>query len=714
MPEPEAQAQAEAHFERARQAFEAGDFDRAIDAYLAGLRDSPDTVEGGHIDLRVLALRRDERVGAKPSPEEVEQRLAEGDTPLEKMLNAEYLLAKDPQHLAYGEAVLRAAVAGGYSETVKWMADLMFLANNNARKPSAAVYILLKDSYEAIGQVERAVAACQRAARLKPDDPMLVEDLKRLAGKLGAARRSGTGTPVAVSPAAKARPQRTRVNAVRQPQAQEPTAAGQEESVPVAQSDQGDLAAARAFFEKARSAAESKNYDYAIEMYLEGLQRAPDALEEGHLPLCELGLQRRGRGGKKPSVVERVRHLRGRTPLEQMLNAEYLFAKDPDHTPYAEAMLKAAVDGGYHRTAHWIANLIFQTNNAIEKPSLQTYILLKDCYKAMGQYDKAVAACQRAVRMKPDDKELADEFKNLSAELTMSKGKYGVEGDFRQSIRDRETQARLYAQDRMVKTEDYRLSAVEEARKAYAKDPDVAQNAFNLADALADLEQEDAESEAIQLLSDAAESHKDFRFAERAGLLRIRQGRRRLRAAKKQLKAEPSDAAAQANVRDLTEALSRTELEHYRLCVENYPTDLSAKYEYGLRLMRSERYNEAIPLLQDAQKDPRRRISAMDKIGYCFFMKGWYADAIDVFSRAIDSYEIKDDAIAKELRYNLALAHESQGDRDRALELYRKIAQLDFGYKDVSDRVDRLRAELKSAGSDDPSGNAGYREPTSQ
>lgn len=711
MPEPDAQAQAQAevHFERARQASEAGDFDRAIDAYMEGLRRNPDSVEGGHIGLRVLALRREERGGDKPSPEEVEQRLSEGETPLEKMLNAEYLLARDPQHLAYGEAVLRAAVAGRYRETAKWMADLMFLANNNAKKPSAPIYILLKDSYEAVGQVDRAVAACQRAARLRPDDPILVKDLKRLAGKLGGRGRNGTAAPVATPHPAKARPQRTRVRAAHSSQTQEPVESNPGRPAPVDLSNQGDLPSARTFFDKARTAAESKNYDYAIEMYLDGLQRAPDALEEGHLPLCELGLQRRGRGGKKPSMVERVKRLRGRTPLEQMLNAEYLFAKDPDHTPYAEAMLKAAVEGGYHRTAHWIANLIFQTNNAIEKPSLQTYILLKDCYKAMGQYDKAVAACQRAVRMKPDDKQLADEFKNLSAELTMSKGKYGVEGDFRQSIRDRQTQAKLYSQDRMVKTDDYRVSAVEEARKAYAKDPELANHIFNLADALADLEKDDAENEAIQLLMAAAGRHKDSRFSERAGLLRIRQHRRKLRAAKKQLKAHPSDAAIQAGVRELTEGLNRTELEHYKLCVETYPTDLSARYEYGLRLMRYERYNEAIPLFQDAQKDPRRRISAMDKIGYCFFMKGWYADAIDVFSRAIDSYEIKDDAIAKELRYNLARAHEAQGDADRALELYRRIAQLDFGYKDVSERVDRLRTELKSTGSDAEPG-----EPTSQ
>ncbi len=124
-----------------------------------------------------------------------------------------------------------------------------------------------------------------------------------------------------------------------------------------------DLAKAKAFFERAVEAAEKSNFDYATNMYLDGLRYAPDALEEGHLPLCEIGLQRKSKGGKKPSMMERVKRLRGKTPLEQMLNAEYLFAKDPDHLPYAEAMLKAAVKGGYKKTAHWIANLIFQTNN---------------------------------------------------------------------------------------------------------------------------------------------------------------------------------------------------------------------------------------------------------------------------------------------------------------------------------------------------------------
>ncbi|UCD52476.1 MAG: tetratricopeptide repeat protein [Phycisphaerales bacterium] len=694
-PDARAQTQAQACFERARQASEAGDLDRAIDAYLDGLRYSPDAVESGHIELRVLALRRLERGGAKPTAEEANEYLAKGGTPLERMLNAEYLLARDPEHLAYGEALLQAAVEGQYRETAKWIADLMFLANNNAKRPSAAVYTLLKDCYEGVGLIQRAVAACQRAARLRPEDPALAVDLKRLTRRL-MARKHDTESQAGIS---RTRPQRTRVAGNTGAEAEGPADAGQSIVLP---GDEGpsDMTAARAFFEKARKAAEGKNYDYAIEMYLDGLRRAPDALEEGHLPLCELGLQRRARGGKKPSMVERVKRLRGRNPLEQMLNAEYLFAKDPDHTPYAEAMLKAAVDGGYHRTAHWIANLIFQTNNAIERPSLQTYLLLKDSYKSLGQYDKAVAACQRAVKMRPEDKELADEYKNLSAELTMSRGKYGSGGDFRQSIRDQEAQAKLYAQDRVIKTKDYRVTAVEDARKAYAKEPEVAKNAFHLADALADLETDEAENEAIQLLEGLHERLQDFRYKERAGLLKIRQIKRWRRAAKKQLKAKPNDAEARAELEELEKALHATELEHYRLCMENHPTDLGAKYEYAVRLMRSGQYNEAIPLFQDAQRDPRRKISAMDKIGYCFFLKQWYADAIDVFTRAIEAYEIKDDATAKDLRYNLARAYEEQGESEKALELYRKIAQLDFGYKDVCERVDRLRAGGKEGGSE--------------
>jgi len=457
------------------------------------------------------------------------------------------------------------------------------------------------------------------------------------------------------------------------------------------QADDQTMAKAKAFFDRARKAAETKNFDYAIQMYLDGLRFGPDALQHGHLPLCELALQRQGKGGKKPSMVEKMRHMRGKTPLDQMLNAEYLFAKDPEHLPYAEAMLKAAVTGGYKKTAGWLANLIFQTNNASERPSAQTYILLKDSYAALGQFDKALVACQRASKLKPNDAELADEFKNLSAELTMVRGKYDTEGDFRDSIKNRQEQEKLHQQASVVKTEDYRLKAVDDARRRLTQNPNLPRNIFDLADALSDLQTEESENDAIELLDNSFRTKSDFSFKQRAGLLRMKQLRRKIRQAKNSLEANPSDAPAKAKLAELTTQLSKTELEHYRLTMQNYPTDLQAKYEYGVRLVRNKQYNEAIPLFQEAQKDPRRKIASMNQIGCCFFLKGWFVDAIDVLNTAIEAYQLKDDAIAKELRYNLARAHEEKGDSEKALEIFRRIAQTDFAYKDVSRRVDKLR-----------------------
>lgn len=453
------------------------------------------------------------------------------------------------------------------------------------------------------------------------------------------------------------------------------------------------LAKARVFFERARKVAETNNFDYAIDMYLEGLRCAPDALHEGHIPLCELGLRRQAKGGKKPTMVEKMRRMRGKTPLEQMLNAEYLFAKDSQHLAYAEAMLKAAAVGGYKRTAEWIGNLVFQTNNAAEKPSLQTYLLLKDSFAAIDDFDKALAACRHATKLKPEDAELSDEFKRLSAELTVARGGYDLEGDFRHSIKNREAQEKLQAQASVVKSHDYRVGAVEDARKAMKAEPDLPKNIFNLAETLSDLQNDESENEAIELLENVYEAKRNFGFKQHAGLLRIKQVKRKIKEARHALEASAEDSEAKARVSELCERLNSVELEHYGLCVANYPTDLRAKYEYGVRLFRAKRYDEAIPVLQQAQRDPRHKISAMDKTGLCFFMKGWYSDAADVFTKAINAYEIKEDGVAKELRYNLARAYEEQNKDEEALELYRKLAQLDFAYKDVRQRVDKLRNE---------------------
>ena len=112
---------------------------------------------------------------------------------------------------------------------------------------------------------------------------------------------------------------------------------------------------AKAFFDRGRQLAAQKNYDYAIEMYVEGLRCNPEDVENGHVPLRELALARQGHGGKKPTMMEKLKSGKGKMPLDHLLSAEQLFARDPDHIAYAESMLKAAIAGDFKRTARWIA-----------------------------------------------------------------------------------------------------------------------------------------------------------------------------------------------------------------------------------------------------------------------------------------------------------------------------------------------------------------------
>jgi tetratricopeptide (TPR) repeat protein len=450
-------------------------------------------------------------------------------------------------------------------------------------------------------------------------------------------------------------------------------------------------AKAKAFFDRAQSAAQKGNFDYAIDMYLEGLRCVPDDLQQGHIPLRELALHRKEKNGKKPSIIERVKLLQAKTPLDRMITAEFLFTKDPDNLTYAEALLKAAADAKLQQTILWIADLVFHTNNTAKKPSFKTYILLKDSYTAMGLLDRAIAACQKASHLKPQDGNLNDEIQRLSAELTVSRGKYDQAGDFRKAMKDRGAQEKLQAQEAVVKSESFRVSELEEARKAFKQDPNDQKNIFHLVEALVDQQNDNSDNEAIQLLEKAYHDKKDFSFEQQAGKIQIKNIKRKIRKVKAAIEKNPTDQQLIDQLAQLETQVNNVELEHYRLCVENYPTNQHVKYDYASCLIKNKNYDQAIPLFQEAKRDPRYKIAAMSKIGLCFFLKGWYADAIDVFKEAIDSYEIQEDAVAKELRYNLGRAYEEKGQPEQALEIYRKIAQLDFGYKDIHQRIDKLR-----------------------
>ena len=95
--------------------------------------------------------------------------------------------------------------------------------------------------------------------------------------------------------------------------------------------------------------------------------------------------------------------------------------------------------------------------------------------------------------------------------------------------------------------------------------------------------------------------------------------------------------------------------------------------------------------LQEGQRDPKNRLRAMSFLGQCFFKKKWYSDAVDVYTRALETPDATAGNIGKELQYNLGRAYQDDGQTDQAIKAYSTVAQIDFLFKDVRQRLEQLR-----------------------
>ena len=454
-------------------------------------------------------------------------------------------------------------------------------------------------------------------------------------------------------------------------------------------------ARAREFFEKGSEVAYALNYDYAIELYLDGLSFWPENIEEGHNSLREIALRRHAAGGKKSGFGDssKYKKVSARNPKDAMFKAEYLLSKDPNNPNHMIDMAKGAVDCGFRETAIWIADILFDVNLHQPKPSLSTYIFLRESYSKVECFGRALQACQLALQLKPNDSDLQDSMRDLSAQATMQQGRYDQEDDFRASIKDRQGQEKLQAQERVIRSVAVMDEAIAQARKEYEAEPQVSGKINKLVTELCNTEKEEKENEAIAILEKAYNEQAQFRYKQRSGEIFIKQLTRKVRNLQKQQKQDANNKELAAQRTQAVQNLLITELDHYKLCVENYPTDLRMKYEYGKRLMVAGKYDEAIPVLQEARSDPRHRIDALNYIGRCFFYKHWYADAVEIFEQALAQTENRESNVAKELLYNLARAHEEDGALDEALNCYRRVVQIDFNYLDASKRIDAIRGK---------------------
>lgn len=463
------------------------------------------------------------------------------------------------------------------------------------------------------------------------------------------------------------------------------------------ETSEADREKALKWFARGRELGDKRQFEMAIEYYVNGLEFWPDAVEEALKPFHGCAVARKQTGGKKPGITESLkRSVNEKDPKQAYLNALWLFGRDPDNASYAEAIVKNASRLRAEDAAKWAAGVVqksLETNPKATSKQFQSLVQameeMADRAAARGEHAFGVAAMQMAVdvvnlwrRRHPKENAADVALKSVSTKLTILKGKYQEDGSYRDSIADASAQADLHDQQRTVTSEERLDELIAKAEEEYEESPDNPAAIKNYVDMLCRRERDDEELKAIGLLVNEYKKTNEYRWKIMADDIRMKQLGRALREKQKQGDAE---AIKKARIEQL-----RFELSVYKDRVERYPTDNRAKFELGIRRFHAGQFDEAIPLFQVARNDPKNRAASEMYLGRCFFRKGYHSQAISALKEAIQGHEFPDDDMAKTMMYWLGRAQEAAGDSEAARTTYGNILRLDYNYSDVRARLDAL------------------------
>ena len=461
----------------------------------------------------------------------------------------------------------------------------------------------------------------------------------------------------------------------------------------------------RRLFAHAKRAEETRNYDYAVELYVQGLEYWPDAIEEGLKKLRVVATARKNAGGKPASfMMKRKLAPSGKNAAADLNRALHVFALDPTDLASMEQVLELSQKAKCDRVAQWMCPIVTDTLNRTKKLSSSHYLAQCNRMLDLGRmarefrnYEGAleifranVAAAQIWRRHHPDSSDAHRAESDASGELAIVKGRFDSAADFTESLEGRERQQEIQDSDRTTHTVDRHQQLVDSALRDWEQNRNVPNKLLKVVDLLTRTEDEVREKEAVKLLEDEYAASSNYVFRRKADDIRMRRAARGRRMMLGELKRAPDDDELRERLAAHDRRQIELELRIFTERLKHYPTDLGLKYELGLRLFRLGRYDEAIPLFQQARADGRVRLESRLFLGRCFFQKHFYDQAVDVLRQGAEESPSRSAPVYLELTYWLARAFESTGARDDARKAYGEIIQTEYNFRDARLRLEKL------------------------
>jgi tetratricopeptide (TPR) repeat protein len=443
-------------------------------------------------------------------------------------------------------------------------------------------------------------------------------------------------------------------------------------------------------YEKGKSAFERHNYDYAIAIFNQVLEQEP-AFYDCREALRASQFKKAGGGGgffKKiwsgagsQPLLARGQLALMKEPVDALKIAEQILNSDPSSAAAHKLLGEAAMLADLPKTA--ILSLEIATKNSPKDEDIKKN--LARAYSAAGEGDKAEAIFAELMRLHPGDLRLDQELKDISAKKTLTEGGYEAlsdgTGSYRDILKDKDQAVAMEQESRQVKTEDLAKKEIAKYEQQLAKEPNNLKLLRNVAELYAQQNDFDKALEAYQRIV-TQEGNTDASLQKVIAETTVK----KLNHAIAQL--DPKAPGSAEKLKQLEGERDAFLLADCEQRAEKYPNDLLIRFDLGKLYFQTGKIREAIQEFQKAQNNPSKRIQSLSYLGQCFAQRGMNDMAARSLQNALKEKPIFDDE-KKEMIYSLAIVLDKMGKKEEAMDQYKLIYEVDSGYKDVADKVEK-------------------------
>jgi tetratricopeptide (TPR) repeat protein len=316
-----------------------------------------------------------------------------------------------------------------------------------------------------------------------------------------------------------------------------------------------------------------------------------------------------------------------------------------------------------------------------------------------GQFDQAIACWRRVEQARPGDEEAAKAISQLSVEKTIQQGGYNQEllqgAVDEQSVIDAVVRERPGATGTEAVQTGAAKGRADSGRERALLDAMVAHpadlsNYVQLAE-LFTAQGRLRETEEVLTRALAASGGGDLGIRELLEEAHLRRAQHQVDVAQQRAEKDHSKEAAELAQRMAAQA-NQAELEVYAARSARNPGNVLLQYELGLRCKRAAKYREAIQAFQAAREDVRHKALVQLHLGECFQYIRQFRLALSSYEAAIEAADSMQPDTQKLALYRAGVLAAELGDRDKAEKYLTQLAAIDFGYRDVADRLDKLAA----------------------